>query len=230
MRLFYPSTTKFLDEIKDGSSILDIGSLNYTLYNILKERKPNLIHFGIDYMDNTTESPKNYTFKKTDLNKEPIPFEDNTFDYVYASHVIEHLQDPINFFSECIRVLKPNGKILIMAPSEIGLSLKGMSFNYDNFRSISFFDDPTHVMRPWTPQSFYRLAKYFDVIPIEVGYVKSVLFSILAPFVLPFAKITKNDALYEKYLWNSKGWTSFIILTKGYSEKPVFRYYIPNRK
>lgn len=47
-----------------------------------------------------------------------IPFEDNSFDVVYHSHVLEHF--PKNqaeiFISECYRVLKPNGIIRIAVP------------------------------------------------------------------------------------------------------------------
>ena len=44
-----------------------------------------------------------------------IPFDDNTFDVVYHSHVLEHFpQDKaIDFIRECYRVLKPGGIIRV---------------------------------------------------------------------------------------------------------------------
>ena len=50
------------------------------------------------------------------LNKFPYPFEDNTFDEVRASHVIEHLKDLINTMEEIHRIAKPNAKIVIKVP------------------------------------------------------------------------------------------------------------------
>ena len=48
---------------------------------------------------------------------EGLPFNDNKFDLVYASEVIEHLADTDEFLAECNRVLKPNGIILLSTPN-----------------------------------------------------------------------------------------------------------------
>jgi predicted SAM-dependent methyltransferase len=47
-----------------------------------------------------------------------IPFENNSFDLVYHSHVLEHFskQDGENFIMECLRVLRPNGVLRIAIP------------------------------------------------------------------------------------------------------------------
>ena len=47
-----------------------------------------------------------------------IPFEDNTFDLVYHSHVIEHFSktSAISFVRECHRVLKPQGILRVVVP------------------------------------------------------------------------------------------------------------------
>ena len=52
-----------------------------------------------------------------DLNK-GIPFDDNSFNVVYSSHVLEHFTklDAIHFIKECYRVLKYKGLIRIVVP------------------------------------------------------------------------------------------------------------------
>jgi predicted SAM-dependent methyltransferase len=43
-------------------------------------------------------------------------YEDNSFDTVYASHILEHLADPINAIKNWIRICKPNGVVFISLP------------------------------------------------------------------------------------------------------------------
>lgn len=40
------------------------------------------------------------------------------YDFIYASHVIEHIPDPIRFFQGCNALLKPEGKLLLVVPDK----------------------------------------------------------------------------------------------------------------
>ncbi|MDC0986222.1 methyltransferase domain-containing protein [Alphaproteobacteria bacterium] len=40
------------------------------------------------------------------------------FDYIVASHVIEHIPDPIRFLQECEKILKPDGKVSLVVPDK----------------------------------------------------------------------------------------------------------------
>jgi SAM-dependent methyltransferase len=51
-----------------------------------------------------------------DLNNLPYPFADNTFEYVEASHVLEHLDRPFDVMQELHRILKPGGVAHIKVP------------------------------------------------------------------------------------------------------------------
>lgn len=61
-----------------------------------------------------------------DLEKLPLPFEDNSFDEVHAYGVLEHLSDQGDHksffaqFEEFYRILKPSGYLLATVPSEKG--------------------------------------------------------------------------------------------------------------
>ncbi len=50
------------------------------------------------------------------LDKFPYPFKDNTFDVIYLSHVLEHLEDPMRVVKELWRISKPKGKVIIKVP------------------------------------------------------------------------------------------------------------------
>jgi len=47
---------------------------------------------------------------------ENLPFDDNSFDYVISSHVIEHVPNPIKAFTEWNRVLKKDGIMFMIFP------------------------------------------------------------------------------------------------------------------
>jgi len=57
---------------------------------------------------------------KVDLQNMDI-YEDNLWDLVICSHVLEHVDDDIKALREIYRVLKPGGKAILMAPINLGL-------------------------------------------------------------------------------------------------------------
>lgn len=65
-----------------------------------------------------------------DLDKEKLPFPDNTFDEVYAHHVLEHLRNLPDVLSELHRVCKVGAVIDILVPY---------------YTCVGAFGDPTHV-------------------------------------------------------------------------------------
>ncbi len=48
----------------------------------------------------------------------PLPFRDNSVDFILAEHVVEHISGPdaLRFFDECRRILKPGGVLRVCVP------------------------------------------------------------------------------------------------------------------
>jgi predicted SAM-dependent methyltransferase len=65
-----------------------------------------------------------------DLNKFPYPFDDDSFDRVRLSHVIEHIQSITKTMEEIHRILRPGGELEITTP---------------HYTDASSWQDPTHV-------------------------------------------------------------------------------------
>jgi ubiquinone/menaquinone biosynthesis C-methylase UbiE len=63
------------------------------------------------------------------LNKFPWPIKKNEFDYVYASNILEHLDDIVKPLEEIHRISKPGAIIKIIVPM---------------FPGVWTFADPTH--------------------------------------------------------------------------------------
>lgn len=65
---------------------------------------------------------------------------DDHFDWVFSSHLIEHLPDPKRAMREWLRVVKPGGHVCTIVPN----TLHTMGFN----------SDPTPHLHEWTPREF----------------------------------------------------------------------------
>ena len=74
---------------------------------------------GKDYLEGYVNVDNNSRSRADivhDLNLYPYPFSDNEFDEVLASHLIEHLNDPLDFLQEIYRITKRGAKIIIKCP------------------------------------------------------------------------------------------------------------------
>ncbi len=71
---------------------------------------------------------KGYTVTSIDIEKvyakalvvdgdKPLPFRTGSFDLVWSSEVIEHLENPVMSVGEMMRVLKPGGLLVITTPN-----------------------------------------------------------------------------------------------------------------
>lgn len=58
-------------------------------------------------------------FRQADL-RSAWPFEDSTVDLFYASHLIEHLPDPVHTMNQAWHALKPGGLFDIIVPTTEG--------------------------------------------------------------------------------------------------------------
>ncbi len=79
-------------------------------------------HLGFDVagLDLSTWAQKvspQFQVRIADLEKDPLPFPPESFDYVFCKSVIEHMRQPMKLFNEAYRALKPGGVAVIMAPS-----------------------------------------------------------------------------------------------------------------
>jgi len=60
-----------------------------------------------------------------DLNKVPWPFKDSSVDKIYCRQVLEHLFiHSFDFFRECYRILKPNGRLYLELPNAFHYSTR----------------------------------------------------------------------------------------------------------
>jgi SAM-dependent methyltransferase len=111
-----------------------------------------------------------------------LPFEDASFDLVYANFVVEHLTDPQTAFQEWRRVLRPGGRVVLLTsnvanpliraaallPQRLRVRLKGSgpgALEDDVFPA---------VYRANTPRRLERLLAEAGFVPADVAYVATL--------------------------------------------------------
>ena len=106
-----------MSDIQDGMNILEIGCGNGALWLENMNHIPPHVHITLsDISDGMLRDAKNSInderFSFSCFNAEKIPFEDETFDVVYANHMLFYCDDIDLVLKECHRVLKKGGKLI----------------------------------------------------------------------------------------------------------------------
>ena len=156
---------------------------------------------GIDYDAETIETNKkeysgvkNLSFVQGSI--PPLPFPDNSFDVITSFQFIEHIHARKEFTKECLRVVKPGGKVLITTPN-IKRSLARNPFHIHEYtfdemnKEVSLFTDNFELLGL---NANDRVRKYYE----ENGkFVRSILkFDILG-----LHKILPAKILFVPYNW-----------------------------
>ena len=104
-----------------------------------------------------------------DLNKAPYPFKDESIDYIFCSHTLEHLKEPELFFNEVQRILKRGGACEIIVPHYKYVGA------YSNFGHRGFYEPNT-----------------IDNVCMRYGHI------VKKPFTLHLKKIIYRNKLFWK--------------------------------
>ncbi len=108
-------------ELGPRSVILDFGCGNGKMVKELCDLGYNAFgcctRYTHDGTVRTEEMIQQGIIRELDMENYALPFEDNTFDFIYSHSVFEHVQNYSQSISEIARVLKPDGYCLHFFPS-----------------------------------------------------------------------------------------------------------------
>ncbi len=101
--------------------VLDAGTGTARIPVLMAEMRPQWQIVGIDLSENMLKLGQQHVaaahlsdrirLEKVDAKR--LPYDDNSFDLVVSNSIVHHLSDPMPFFKEIDRVLKPNGGLLL---------------------------------------------------------------------------------------------------------------------
>ncbi len=216
---------KVLSKIKDGDKVLDIGGW---------ARPLNRANFVIDYMPHESRGVGGYwgegeeyfnknTWVEWDVcDRKPFPFKDKEFDFVFCSHLLEDIRDPLWVCFEMNRIGKAG---YIETPSRVVESHKniGGKWNLNKYvtgyshhrwyvedfdnKLLFTFKNPlihmikefqvNHITKPELMSFFWENIFKYEENPIDADSYKSI-FADLKRFKLSTLPEYKRDGAAKK--------------------------------
>ncbi len=147
-------------------------SINYINSILQQNQNWNILDIGCGYRANEyatvladTQDLSSYYKKKNfiKIQEKKLPFKNNEFDFVIASHVIEHVED-FEFFLKELERISPKGYIEL--PSRLGDNLVFENkkdhiwwFNYDDIENKLIASKKNQLIEPFITVS---MAKNFE--------------------------------------------------------------------
>ena len=117
--MYLSSTQRFVQSFRD-EKILEIGCGEGLMLRGLYDQ--NEIH-QVDISPSLIKKAQIYNPNAKVGDALDLPYEDNRFDVVLLVAVLEHLPEPEVALAEAHRCLKAGGKLLILLPNDISMSL-----------------------------------------------------------------------------------------------------------
>ena len=128
----YKIALDFLPKNNKKLKLLEVGAQHGILEKFLPE---NISYLSLDMDENSDYD--------VDLNKEKMPFEDESFDVVVCLEMLEHVLYPSKVIDELKRVLKKDGIMILSMPNEYNFYLR---LHYLFGRKINQIDEPFMIV------------------------------------------------------------------------------------
>lgn len=103
--------------VSSGENVLEVDCGPGVLAKLMQQRGAKVTGTDLSIVAVERARAKGIEAYQVDIDTEPLPFADATFDTVVSNSMIEHRFFPERSFDECVRVLKPGGKFIVCLPN-----------------------------------------------------------------------------------------------------------------
>ncbi len=101
------------EELSGAQAVLEIGAGAHPLAGVLNAP----LRVACDLTPEMLQQSESSTVHQIVCDSLATPFTDSSFDAVFSINVIEHVPNPSAFMAETMRLLKPNGILMIITPN-----------------------------------------------------------------------------------------------------------------
>jgi 2-polyprenyl-3-methyl-5-hydroxy-6-metoxy-1,4-benzoquinol methylase len=186
----------YIEIIKENDYVLDIGCGSGYFLSKISEKTTNIQ--GLESNDLAIEKcrEKNIPVIKSDIQA----FSKNNvgvFDVVCAFQVLEHINDVKSFIESSLRVLKPQGKLIIGVPNNNPYLHK-----YDIYHTLNL---PPHHIGLWSEKSLRKLTCFFPMkifkLDIEPNFSYDYWFNIQTSYFLRFLRNVCVGGFFKRLIY-----------------------------
>lgn len=194
--------------VAKGSKILELGIGRGEYLSIFK--KEGMKCWGAD-RELIEKNKHKANIKKVDFSKNKLPFKNNFFDVVFHKSLIEHVSNPDLMMKETKRVLKKNGKLIILVPDWPSQ----MEVFFEDYTQVRPYDSlalsdllKIHGFRNVVSEKFYQYPLYwkYSFLTIFAFVLRKIMSCPTARFLTDFTKI-------KLFRWSVE------LMVLGYGEK-----------
>ncbi|MBL7197629.1 MAG: class I SAM-dependent methyltransferase [Candidatus Omnitrophica bacterium] len=157
--------------VKVGVKILDIGCYDAPLLDVLKKSIKSVDYTGVDADKVALEVALLRGAKVMNVNfeLEDLPFDNNSFDIVIMTEILEHLRDPEKLIKKAKDILKSDGLIVISLPNECTLYHRLKVLCGKGIDGTGFAPG-YHLHFPTLSQNREFIKKHFKIIKTKYWY------------------------------------------------------------
>lgn len=213
-------------ELAEGDTLLEIGCAGGVMTANLSENIPNIVasDISLTYLRKAKKNVPSAKFVRLDIHN--LPFDDESFDCIVCTEVLEHVYSPYKALDEIHRILKPKGNFVLSVPNNMTFNrifwhLMKRKEQYANLNimnlHINFFDTGS-ILELLRKSGFYPISIMSADVPLPIigEYLKKYriffLADIIREWLLFFSDRVIVKANKEKVLF----WDKFNENLKDY--------------